>query len=238
MRGSTFAVGKKGVEELSYESTDSKKSYSYSSEKSQHPLYHNLLDFFWIKHLPTIVFLLQLHAQGRPGHLTDAMDYFFNNDLEYLKTSDPEKTYTTSITKTIAARYEIVGIEDTVPTLWSTIKHAYDKDAAKGIKHWAERCKLWYRSQMNKFSKQNVDSTQKILGVKSVSVKKVHGYGHLEEVLMKRVDRQLYKFKECDFVDLHLNDIKDMLILVVQHKLSISTIVTLLTLLWLFVCSQ
>ncbi|GKA10997.1 hypothetical protein Tco_0690430 [Tanacetum coccineum] len=98
------------------------------------------------------------------------MDYFFNNDLEYLKTSNSEKTYTTSITKTIATRYEIVGIEDTVPTLWSTIKHAYDKDAAKGIKHWAERCKL--------------------------CVKKVHGYGHLEEVLMKRVDRQLYKFKE------------------------------------------
>ncbi|GKA00481.1 hypothetical protein Tco_0673031 [Tanacetum coccineum] len=106
-----------------------------------------------------------------------------------------------------------------VPTLWSTIKHAYDKDAAKGIKHWGERHKLWYRSQMNKFSKQNVYSTQKILGVKSVSVKKLHRYGHLEEVVVKRADRQLYKFKEGDFVDLYLNDIKNMLILAVQHKL-------------------
>ncbi|GKA17470.1 hypothetical protein Tco_0697307 [Tanacetum coccineum] len=76
-----------------------------------------------------------LPLQGCPGHLTVAVDYFFNNDLEYLKSSDPERTYTTSITKTKAARYEIVGIEDMVPTLWSTIKHAYDKDAAKGIKH-------------------------------------------------------------------------------------------------------
>ncbi|GKA71583.1 hypothetical protein Tco_0777722 [Tanacetum coccineum] len=41
-----------------------------------------------------------LPLQGRPGHLTVAVDYFFNNDLEYLKTSDPEKTDTTSITKT------------------------------------------------------------------------------------------------------------------------------------------
>ncbi|GJT47276.1 hypothetical protein Tco_0955991 [Tanacetum coccineum] len=41
-----------------------------------------------------------LPLQGRPGHLTVAVDYFFNNDLEYLKTSDLEKTYTTSITKT------------------------------------------------------------------------------------------------------------------------------------------
>ncbi|GKE07590.1 hypothetical protein Tco_1399608 [Tanacetum coccineum] len=70
-----------------------------------------------------------------PGYLTVAADYFFNNDLEFLKTSDPEKTYTTSITKTKAARYEIKGIEDMVLTLWSTIKHAYNKDAKTGIKH-------------------------------------------------------------------------------------------------------
>ncbi|GKD60788.1 hypothetical protein Tco_1298297, partial [Tanacetum coccineum] len=102
---------------------------------------------------------------------------------------------TTSITKTKAARYEIGGIEDMTPVHWSTIKHAYDKDAAKGIKHWDERHKL------------------------CVGVKKLHGYGHLEEVVVKRVDRQLYKFKEGDFVDLHLNDIEDMHLLVIQHKL-------------------
>ncbi|GJW40607.1 hypothetical protein Tco_0066452 [Tanacetum coccineum] len=58
-----------------------------------------------------------------------------------------------------------------------------------------------------------------ILGVKSVSVKKLHGYGHLEEIVVKRADRHLYKFKEGDFVNLHLNDIEDMLLLAVQHKL-------------------
>ncbi|GJV33724.1 hypothetical protein Tco_1394124 [Tanacetum coccineum] len=59
----------------------------------------------------------------------------------------------------------------------------------------------------------------KILSVVSVSVKKLHGYGHLEEIAVRRVDRQVYKFKEGDFVDLQLNDIEDMLFLVVQHKL-------------------
>ncbi|GJS03212.1 hypothetical protein Tco_0319720 [Tanacetum coccineum] len=160
-----------------------------------------------------------LPLKGPLGHQTVAIDYFFNNDLEYLKTSDPKVTYTTSIMKTKAARYEIKGIEDMVPTLWSTIKHAYDKDASMGIKHWGERRKLWYRSQVSKFSKQNVYSTKAILGVKSVSVKKLHGYGHLEEIVVKRSDQQLYKFKEGDFVDLHLNDIEDMLLLAVQHKL-------------------
>ncbi|GKD41184.1 hypothetical protein Tco_1261391 [Tanacetum coccineum] len=72
---------------------------------------------------------------------------------------------------------------------------------------------------MNKFSKHNVYSTQKILSVKSVSVKKLHGYGHLEEVVVKRADQQLYKFKEGNFVDLHLNDIEDILILAIQHKI-------------------
>ncbi|GJY99416.1 hypothetical protein Tco_0516846 [Tanacetum coccineum] len=62
---------------------------------------------------------------------------------QYLKTSNPEVTYTTSITKTKAARYEIKGIKDMVPILWSTIKHVYDKDALMGIKHWGKRHKLW-----------------------------------------------------------------------------------------------
>nr|GEU98042.1 probable isoprenylcysteine alpha-carbonyl methylesterase ICMEL2 [Tanacetum cinerariifolium] len=52
-------------------------------------------------------------------------------------------------------------------------------------------------------------------GVKSVSVKKLHGYGHLEEIMVERADRQLYKFKEGDFIDLNLNDTENMLLLVV-----------------------
>ncbi|GJV64868.1 hypothetical protein Tco_1475696 [Tanacetum coccineum] len=60
----------------------------------------------------------------------------------------------------------------------------------------------------------------KINKIKSVSVKKLHGYSHLKEVMVKRSDQQFYKFKEGNFVDLHLNDIEDMLLLAVQHKLS------------------
>ncbi|GJU74802.1 hypothetical protein Tco_1266207 [Tanacetum coccineum] len=50
------------------------------------------------------------------------------------------------------------------------------------------------KSQVNKFSKHNVYSTQKILGVNSVSVKKPHGYGHLEEIV-------LFHLNESDIVD-------------------------------------
>nr|GEW46182.1 hypothetical protein [Tanacetum cinerariifolium] len=74
-----------------------------------------------------------LPLKGRPGHLTIAVEYFFNNDLDFLKSFNLKKKYTTSITKTKAARCEIVGIEDMTLTLWSTIKYGYDKDAKKGI---------------------------------------------------------------------------------------------------------
>nr|GEV59448.1 hypothetical protein [Tanacetum cinerariifolium] len=72
---------------------------------------------------------------------TVVVDYFFNNDLEYLKTFDPEA----------------------------------------------------------------------ILGVKSVSVKKLHGYGHLEEIVVKRSDQQLYKFKNMiSVLKFHLDYNKEM----------------------------
>ncbi|GKF51493.1 hypothetical protein Tco_0147960, partial [Tanacetum coccineum] len=45
-----------------------------------------------------------LPLKGRPGHLTVAVEYFFNNDSKFPKSLDPEKKYTTSITKTKAAR--------------------------------------------------------------------------------------------------------------------------------------
>nr|GFC53565.1 hypothetical protein [Tanacetum cinerariifolium] len=55
-------------------------------------------------------------------------DYFFNNDLEYLKGGSSSRKYTTSTTKTKAAKYDnIKGIEDMVLTLWSPVKVAYDK---------------------------------------------------------------------------------------------------------------
>ncbi|GKB19083.1 hypothetical protein Tco_0853006, partial [Tanacetum coccineum] len=95
-----------------------------------------------------------LPLQAHPGHLTIAADYFFNNNLEYLKSSDLERTYTTSITKTKAAQYKIEGIKDMVLTLWSPTK-------------------------------------VEILGVKSA---------------------------KGDFVDLYVNDIEDMLLLAIQHK--------------------
>ncbi|GJX06146.1 hypothetical protein Tco_0194078 [Tanacetum coccineum] len=105
-----------------------------------------------------------LPLQGHRGHLTVAADYFFNNDLEYLKSSDPKRML-------------------------------YFVRFQRRPKLLGEGRKLWHRSQLNKFSKHNVYSTKKILGVKSVSVKKLHGYGAiLERDHGERVIVMFYKF--------------------------------------------
>ncbi|GJU88943.1 zinc finger MYM-type protein 1-like protein [Tanacetum coccineum] len=48
-----------------------------------------------------------LPLKGRLGHLTVPAEYFFSNDLEYLKSENVKRKYTTSITKKKAARYQI-----------------------------------------------------------------------------------------------------------------------------------
>ncbi|GJR57600.1 hypothetical protein Tco_1499762 [Tanacetum coccineum] len=57
------------------------------------------------------------------------VDYFFNSDLAYLQGEITNRTYTTSLTMTKAAKYNLPRIENMVPNLWSPIKVAYDKHA-------------------------------------------------------------------------------------------------------------
>ncbi|GJW04463.1 hypothetical protein Tco_1563319, partial [Tanacetum coccineum] len=92
-----------------------------------------------------------------------------------------------------APKYDnIEGIEDMVQTLWSTVKT----------------------------SSHDVFSTKRIIAVSHVNVVKKYDYGYLDEIIVRREDHNLYKFKEGDFPRLNLRDIEDMLLLLVQKKLS------------------
>ncbi|GJT99068.1 hypothetical protein Tco_1094586 [Tanacetum coccineum] len=51
-----------------------------------------------------------------------------------------------------------------------------------------------------------------------------YDYGHLKEIEVRRDDQQLYTFKEGDLLRLRLQDIEDMLLLLVQQKLTNLTI--------------
>ncbi|GJZ59078.1 hypothetical protein Tco_0614894 [Tanacetum coccineum] len=52
-----------------------------------------------------------------------------------------------------------------------------------------------------------------------VEVMRKHRYGYLKEIVVRRADNDLYRFKEGDFPHLRINDIEDMLLLVVQNRL-------------------
>ncbi|GJS21902.1 hypothetical protein Tco_0450534 [Tanacetum coccineum] len=69
--------------------------------------------------------------------------------------------------------------------------------------------------------RKNVYSKHRIIAVKQVSrIMEFFGYTHLEEIIVQRQDDKLYKFREGDFKRLLREDIKDMLLLFVQGKLT------------------
>ncbi|GKB41044.1 hypothetical protein Tco_0885986 [Tanacetum coccineum] len=119
-------------------------------------------------------------------------DYFFNNDLKYLQGGISTMPYTTSITKTKAAQYDLSGIEDMT-------FYGY----ARGLE-----------------SSHDVYSTKRILAVTRVEVMRKHGYEYMREIKVRRADNELHTFKEGDFPRLCINDIEHMLILVVHNRLT------------------
>ncbi|GJT42669.1 hypothetical protein Tco_0951384 [Tanacetum coccineum] len=134
------------------------------------------------------------------NHQRVPVDYFINNDLKYLQGGVLTMTYTTSTTKTKAAQYDLPCIEDMVPNIWSPVKVAYDKHALWGISHWREQRKTLYGYARGLESRHDVYFTKRILAVTHVNVMRKHGYGYLEEVVVRIADNDLYRFKECDDV--------------------------------------
>ncbi|GKA45540.1 hypothetical protein Tco_0738336 [Tanacetum coccineum] len=61
-------------------------------------------------------------------------------------------------------------------------------------------------------------------GVTRHNIMKKYDYGYLDDIKVHREDQKLYTFKEGDFLRLRLQDIEDMLLLLVQQKLTNLTI--------------
>ncbi|GJW52454.1 hypothetical protein Tco_0093805 [Tanacetum coccineum] len=69
-------------------------------------------------------------------------------------------------------------------------------------------------------SARDVYSKRIIIVVTKLQIVEWHGYKHLDWITVRRDDDKLYTFKEGDFKRLRLQDIEDMLILLVQGKLT------------------
>nr|GEW58793.1 hypothetical protein [Tanacetum cinerariifolium] len=60
--------------------------------------------------------------------------------------------------------------------------------------------------------------------IRGINIVEWHNYKHLDWITVRRDDDKLYKFKEGDFKRLRIQDIEDMLLLLVQGKLTNLTV--------------
>ncbi|GKD59886.1 hypothetical protein Tco_1297395, partial [Tanacetum coccineum] len=162
--------------------------------------------------------------QDHRGRQIIPKDYFINNDLEYLKGGDLSRRYSTSVTNTKAATYELKWIKDLVPELWSPVQLKYDQHAYLGTSHWGPKRQSFYGYASNMTSSKDVHFRRRVIAVTRLKIMKKNDYGHLEEIEVRRDDQKLYTFREGDFKRLRLQDIKDMLLLLVQQRLTNLTI--------------
>ncbi|GJX52780.1 hypothetical protein Tco_0281149 [Tanacetum coccineum] len=172
------------------------------------------LEYFCEEPLPLVP-----NSQGRhviPFH------HFINNDLEYLRGGVSSRKYSTSVTKTTAADYgHIKWIEDLVPnSMWSQMIVKYDKFALWGISHWGKKRRQFYAFATSRESARDVYSKRRIIAVTKVEIVEWQDYKHLDWITVRRDDDVLYKFKEGDFHRLRIQDIEDMLLLLVQGKVT------------------
>nr|GFA57863.1 hypothetical protein [Tanacetum cinerariifolium] len=152
--------------------------------------------------------------------------HFINNDLKYLRGGTSNQKYTTSVTKIKPADYgHIKWIEDLVPrTMWIQEPINYDKHALWGVSHWGRKRQQFYGFTVNQESAPDVYSKKRIIVVTGLKIVEWYNYKHLDWISVRRDDDKLYKFKEDDFKRLRLQDIEDMLLLLVQGKLSNLTV--------------
>nr|GEZ48115.1 hypothetical protein [Tanacetum cinerariifolium] len=160
------------------------------------------------------------------GRRVIPFEYFINNDLEYLRGGASSRKYTTSVTKTKATDYgHIKWIEDLVPrTMWIQEPLNYDKYALWGVSHWGRKRQQFYGFAVNRESALDVYSKRRIIAVTDLKIVEWYNYKHLDWISVRRDDDKIYKFKKGDFKRLRLQDIEDMLLLLVQGKLSNLTV--------------
>nr|GEZ62483.1 hypothetical protein [Tanacetum cinerariifolium] len=89
---------------------------------------------------------------------------------------------------------------------------------------WNTTLPAFYGFAVNRESALDVYSKRRIIAVTDLKIVEWHNYKHLDWILVRRDDDNIYKFKEGDFKRLRLQDIEDMLLLLVQGKLSNLTV--------------
>ncbi|GJR68209.1 hypothetical protein Tco_0014274 [Tanacetum coccineum] len=94
------------------------------------------------------------------------------------------------------------------------------KYSTSGISHWGKKRRQFYAFATTRESARDVYSKRRIIAVTKVEIVEWQNYKHLDWITVRRDDDILYKFKEGDLHRLRIQDIEDMLLLLVQGKLT------------------
>nr|GEY33897.1 hypothetical protein [Tanacetum cinerariifolium] len=111
-------------------------------------------------------------------------------DLKKDKSTGTKRKYYASITKTKAARYELEGIEEMIPRLWSPIKVAYDRNAELGIYHWGPKQEIVVRR-----------ADQKEYTFKEGDLPRLH-LNDIEDMFPLHVQNKVFNLPNDDIVNL------------------------------------
>nr|GEV64898.1 hypothetical protein [Tanacetum cinerariifolium] len=82
------------------------------------------------------------------------------------------------------------------------------------------KCQQFCGFAVNRESARDVYFKRRIIAVTKLKIVEWHSYKHLDCITVRRDDDKLYKFKEGDYKRLRIQDIEDMLLLLVQGKLT------------------
>nr|GEY80454.1 hypothetical protein [Tanacetum cinerariifolium] len=104
--------------------------------------------------------------------------------------------------------------------MWMEEPIGYDKHALWGVSHWGRKRQQFYGFAVNWEFARDVYSKRRIIAVTELKIIEWHSYKHLDWITVRRDDDKLYKFMEGDFKRLRVQDIEDMLLLLIQGKLT------------------
>nr|GFB71681.1 hypothetical protein [Tanacetum cinerariifolium] len=88
------------------------------------------------------------------------------------------------------------------------------RNRQKALKTWFQTFRVLLKSPMI-----NIHFGESHIRGNNIDVMKKHGYGYLQEIMVRRADNDLYRFKEGDFLRLRIHEIEDMLLLIDQNRL-------------------
>nr|GFD23682.1 hypothetical protein [Tanacetum cinerariifolium] len=102
-----------------------------------------------------------------------------------------------TLTPELLADYgHVKWIKDLVPrAMWIQQPIEYNRHALWGVSHWGWKRQQFYGYAINRESALDVYSKRRIIDVTELMIVEWHDYKHLDWILVRRDDDQIYKFK-------------------------------------------